>query len=146
MFSSQVHIVHGLHTAGGESPIEYGASSQILPAEYGADDASMALRYNASFALDAAAQAQVVRACDAAARDAEMVPSGEVYCLLRDVKRWAGSDAFPYATEAELRVAIEAFYGSSAYAEIRATHGDAYDDRTGFVLSLIHISEPTRPY
>ena len=69
--------------------------------------------------------------CEALAANAQIVSGGESYCLLKELKTEVGS-AFPYADEASLRTALEAFYASGRYAQLKQNHPN-YAYYTGFV-------------
>lgn len=114
----EVTLVYGLQT----TPISYLATTQILPAEYGANDEHQQLQWDAAFDLTPAVQEAIVAHCEAAAADAELVPSGEVYCLLRELKAWLGDGGFPLATEAALRRSLEEFAVSDAMAYLEGNH------------------------
>ena len=101
----EVGLVYGLQP----TPIAYAATGQILPAEYDADDNKQQLLWDDGFDMTPAVQEAIVAHCDAAAADAELVPDGEVYCVLRELKAWLGDDGFPLADEKVLRSALEAF-------------------------------------
>jgi len=90
------------------------------------------LRFSPSFTFGPQQQLKMVADCEALRGNAEIVSGAEAYCLLNDLKAEAGSD-FPYADEAALRAALEAFYASAAYAQLEARYAGQYAPRTGFL-------------
>lgn len=85
-----------------------------------------------------AVQQQIVDDCDALSANAVIVPNGERYCLLNEL-RDDNPAAFPYATESALAAALAAFYSSSRYATLSSQY-QSYSSYTGFLGSSSSIT------
>lgn len=92
----------------------------------------------------------MVADCEALSSQAEIVVDAERHCLLAELKAHVGG-AFPYADEASLRAALEAFYASARYTELKDLYED-YADYTGFlagdergIKALWHSFNTTMP-
>eukprot|EP00304_Pavlova_gyrans_P003291 CAMPEP_0206043366 /NCGR_PEP_ID=MMETSP1466-20131121/8608_1 /ASSEMBLY_ACC=CAM_ASM_001126 /TAXON_ID=44452 /ORGANISM="Pavlova gyrans, Strain CCMP608" /LENGTH=1075 /DNA_ID=CAMNT_0053418169 /DNA_START=32 /DNA_END=3255 /DNA_ORIENTATION=+ len=120
----QVSVVYGLDV---EEPITYESTGQITPVE----DRESKLQYNETFKLSSSLQKALVDDCKDARDNEDLVQDREVYCLLNDLKDWAG-DKFPYDSVEDLRNDLEKFYESNAYRNLTRDFDD-YASKTGFV-------------
>lgn len=122
-----MYVVYGLDP---DAPVSYRPTRQVFPpfAERAAP------RYERRLTLDRAGQRDIVADCDAAKRERALVHRRQAYCLLNDLKAHVGDGAFPYEDEAALRSALESWYASAAYAQLRQELPD-YERYTGFVAA-----------
>lgn len=111
--------------------VAFPKSTDLFQATYDDYEDKFEARYSSSFRFGSAEQQKLVADCEALRGKGDLVANGEVYCLLRDLKAWAGS-AFPYADETQLRAALESFYASATFKALEDDFsGYAYN--TGFV-------------
>lgn len=75
-------------------------------------------RYADAFDFGPAGQAQIVAECEAAQGSEGLMHGGRGYCLLNELRAHDYA-AFPYASEAALRAALEAFGRSERYEQLR---------------------------
>ena len=94
----------------------YELTNQLFPETQAGWD--MSIRYTANYDFSPSVQEAIVADCDAAKAKAE-VPNNEVWCLMNELKSHA-PDAFPYASEAALRSALDDYVSSQAFTELRA--------------------------
>jgi len=80
--------------------------------------------------FDQSAQLAMVGDCSDFASRTSIVDNGEVYCILNELQ--AFDPHFPYATETELRAALDAFYASPRYAQLQSNF-TSYNTYTGFI-------------
>jgi len=89
------------------------------------------LQYDSNYYFTPSDQIAIVTNCDAMSNDTTLVPSGEVYCILNELKA-SNPAAFPYADATALRTALVAFYSTPAYAALNLQY-DGYASFTGFM-------------
>ena len=99
-----------------DAPIAYELSNQLFPETQAGWD--MTIQYTPNYDFSPSVQEAIVADCEAAKARAE-VPNNEVWCLMNELKSHA-PDAFPYASEAALRTALDDYVSSSSFTDLRA--------------------------
>jgi len=120
-------VLYGLQ----DSAAEYPTSMNQFQRQNDGYYESFRLRVDGSFTFGPTEQQKIVDDCDVLRANTQNVVDGEAYCVLNELQR-SNPAAFPYADEAALLTALEAFYVSEYYAQLRNNYTD-YTDYTGFV-------------
>jgi len=121
----QVTVIYGLDP---DMPVTRAATGQLVPDLF--EEENITTNYY-KFDFTPAMQEALVEDCTETRTNSSLVDSRESYCILRDLRDWAGP-AFPYKTERQLFDALEAFVDSSTYSDITANFSN-YRRLTHFV-------------
>ena len=122
-----IHFLYGME----DPPVVFPTSLDLFQKTEDGFDDRFVVKYASSPGFGPEQQEKMIVDCEALAANAQIVSGGESYCLLKELKTEVGS-AFPYADEASLRTALEAFYASGRYAQLKQNHPN-YAYYTGFV-------------